>query len=110
METHIYTYKSTYIKIYIYLYRKIYISKYTYIFSIWDWSFKVGGKIEFQMEKEKPGFKNGPKLIDLVEGDQKQKEKDGDQKFEEVKNLNLNLAENGKEAPRPPMYHHITAR
>jgi len=44
-----------------------------------------------------------------------QKDKDEDlkhevQKQEEVKNLNANLAENGKEAPRPPMYHHISAK
>ena len=61
------------------------------------------------MEQENPG--QGPKLIDLVV----QKDKDEDlkhevQKQEEVKNLNANLAENGKEAPRPPMYHHISAK
>jgi len=81
------------------------------LYPTWDWSFKVGGKIEYNMEKENPKFKEGPKLIDLVV----QKDKDEDlkhevQKQEEVKNLNANLAENGKEAPRPPMYHHISAK
>jgi hypothetical protein len=80
------------------------------LYPTWDWSFKVGGKIEYKMEQENPGFKNGPKLIDLVDGDQKPKEKEGDQKLEELKNLNINLADNGKEAPRPPTLHHITPR
>ena len=48
------------------------------------------GKIEYKMEQENPGFKQGQKLIDLVV--QELKEKAGEQKLEEVKNLNLNLA------------------
>ena len=51
------------------------------LYPTWDWSFKVGGKIEYNMEKENPKFKEGPKLIDLVV----QKDKDEDMRSKNKK-------------------------
>jgi len=71
----------------------------------WDWSIKVGGKIQKEMLRANPDcFKGDPKVI---EGPKQLK---ADQKHDEIKLLEYkNIAKNGKVAPPPPFrYQHIT--